>query len=232
VAIILVLRFLFYRNLNTALRRLKELHEENLVKEAELKEELERAKSERVSEVEKGKDEARKIVEEAKKEAQVIRNRLENEGREKAERIINESKEELAKLKKQLVDETERDALELSLEMIKYTLTSHIKERLHYELVEEIIGEIDKIEKEKFSVKQGKVKVTCSYPLKEEEKGKIIKILYSKLDCDVELEERVDPEIIGGLILEIGAFVIDGSLRSKFKRAMPFIKKEKGAVGI
>jgi F-type H+-transporting ATPase subunit b len=227
LGIVIVLRLLFHRNLSSALKRLKELHEENLIKETQLKEELERAKKEKAAEVEKGKEEAKKIIEEAKKAGEILKRNLEDQGRQAAEKFINNGKEELAKLKKELIDNAESSAIELSLKMIKYIFTSQTKEHLHYELIEEVIGEIEGLEKERFSVKEEKVKVVSSYPLKEEEKTRLREVLASKLDENVTLEEEVNPEIIGGLIVEIGAFVIDGSLRNKLQKAIPLIKEKR-----
>src|SRR3989338_10192896 len=81
-AIILVLRFVFSRNLNSALGRLNALHEENLVKEDQLSDELKRAREERDAEVKKGRDEAVLVIEEGKKEALGLRMKMDDRSEE------------------------------------------------------------------------------------------------------------------------------------------------------
>jgi len=46
----------------------------------------------------------------------------------------------------------------------------------------------------------------------------IKKSLEEKLEKDVVLDSKVDPSIIGGMILRIGNTVIDGSVRGKLAR--------------
>ena len=57
--------------------------------------------------------------------------------------------------------------------------------------------------------------VTSAVELTEEEKTALADKLGKKEGCAVTLNCSVDPSIIGGLIIEIGGKVIDGSIRSK-----------------
>lgn len=67
------------------------------------------------------------------------------------------------------------------------------------------------------------VKVTSAVPLSEAEKQKLTDKLETTYSCKVAADFVVDPSIIGGLIVEIGGKVIDGSLRrdlAKIKEVM------------
>ncbi|MFL6689903.1 MAG: F0F1 ATP synthase subunit delta [Alphaproteobacteria bacterium] len=57
--------------------------------------------------------------------------------------------------------------------------------------------------------------VTSARPLSDDERAELKSILRSKLSKDVKLETRVDPSLLGGLIVKVGSRMIDSSLRTK-----------------
>jgi F0F1-type ATP synthase delta subunit len=226
IALILVLRLLFYRHLNSALRRLKASQEEAFIKEAQIKEELERAKQERLAEVEKGKLEAKRLIEVAKKDAEVLRYKIEEEAKEESEKIVAYGKEQLETLRQELLSNIKTQALKLSMEMIKYTLTEKGKENLQHQLMEELIAEIEKLDREKFTVKTDKVRVSSSFNLSEMERSRLNDAFAAKLGYPVTLEEKIDSEIISGLVIQMDEFVIDGSLKNKLSKVIPYLHTE------
>jgi F-type H+-transporting ATPase subunit delta len=57
--------------------------------------------------------------------------------------------------------------------------------------------------------------VTSARPLSADETSELKSILRSKLSKDVILETRLDPSLLGGLIVKVGSRMIDSSLRTK-----------------
>jgi F-type H+-transporting ATPase subunit delta len=57
--------------------------------------------------------------------------------------------------------------------------------------------------------------VTSAQPLSDDETAELKAVLKSKLSRDVQLEKRVDPSLLGGLIVKVGSRMIDSSLRTK-----------------
>jgi len=73
--------------------------------------------------------------------------------------------------------------------------------------------------------KRSVAKVTSAVVLTEEEKSELSKKLGEREKCTVTLDCRVDPSIIGGLIIEIGGKVIDGSIRARLSDVKDVITK-------
>ena len=69
--------------------------------------------------------------------------------------------------------------------------------------------------------------VTSAEPLTEAHIAALKTALRQSLDKDVALEAKVDPELIGGLILKVGSRMIDGSLRTKLS-SLKLAMKEVG----
>lgn len=224
--LIIALRLLFYQHLNLALKRLKKLQEETLIKEASLREELERAKKERIAEIERGKEEGKKIIEKAKKQAEAVCLKMEEQAREEHKRIVAAGKEEVGKLHDHLSSEMEAQAINLSKEIFRYIFTEKGTKALAHQFIGEIIEEINKLDKEMFSDKSEDVKVFTSVPLEEGEKKELKNILSQKIDLKITLQEEVDKELIAGVIIKIGEFVIDGSFDNKLKKVIPLLRKE------
>ncbi len=57
-----------------------------------------------------------------------------------------------------------------------------------------------------------RVKVTSSVPLDADIRGKVSRALSGKYGKEIILEEKVDPSLLGGILLKVGDTVIDGSL--------------------
>ena len=60
--------------------------------------------------------------------------------------------------------------------------------------------------------------VTTAVPIDERQKSVIASRLGQRIGKTVTLETRVDPEILGGVVAQIGDNVIDGSVRGRLER--------------
>lgn len=61
-------------------------------------------------------------------------------------------------------------------------------------------------------------RVVSAVELNEEQRERMRQALSKRYDAEIELENEVDPEVIGGAIIYAGDEVIDGSLRGRLKK--------------
>jgi F-type H+-transporting ATPase subunit delta len=59
--------------------------------------------------------------------------------------------------------------------------------------------------------------VTSAHPLSDAQTAELKSILKAKLARDVHLDTKVDPSLLGGLIVKVGSRMIDSSLRTKLE---------------
>jgi F-type H+-transporting ATPase subunit delta len=83
------------------------------------------------------------------------------------------------------------------------------KHRINF--LSEIIDEFDRLVR----AEKGVVRATCitTAPLTEDERKQMIKQLIKKTSFKIELEEKIDKSIIGGVILILHNQIIDDSIR-------------------
>jgi len=224
--LIFVLRLLFYRQLNFALRRLNILHEQNLAREEELKKELDNVRAQRDAELAKSREESEHILKAAKEKSEKIEEQFLAQAKEEAARVIEHAKAESVKFKNELESSYQENALNLSAEIVSRAFSDKDSEVLQRQLIDELTGEIKNIPLSQFTVKSKSVKVKCAYPLQEKEKQELVKILSEKTNTPVELAIEDDSDVIAGLIIEIGVLTLDGSLKNKMRKILSQIKKE------
>lgn len=225
--LILSLRILFMRHLNNASAKLNALLEENLVKETQLTEELNRAKEERDAEIKRGKIEAAAILEEAKNEAVKSRLKMEEEAKLQIDKILAQAKEDAGKFKESILKEAQNQSLELAVKIIETAFNDRNKEDLQIKFINETIEEIAKLPQDKFTVSADIVKVISSFPLQETQKENLKKVLQDKLGgAAPNLDEAVKKELISGLLLEMNGLVIDGTLKNKLRKVIPLLREK------
>ena len=226
VGLILMLRFLFYRQLNDALLRLKALHEENIAREEVLKSELDKIEKEKQNELVKAKRDAGRIIEESKDRALKMGMDMQAEAQSQAQRIVEKANENSKKMTRDIDNTTQAQAIDLSIQILKLTLTERTNEVFHSQLTSELIKEIENLPVNKFTVKEKIIKISSALVLTKEESSKMAKILAAKTGHNnIELVEDVNSDLIAGLIVQIGSLIIDGSLRNKMKKAISYISK-------
>lgn len=62
------------------------------------------------------------------------------------------------------------------------------------------------------------VKVISAVPLDEDQSGCLKEALSRRMECEIELENEIDKDVIGGAVVYAGDQVIDGSLRGKLEK--------------
>jgi len=226
VLIILFLRWLFYSHISRALRRLQQLNQQNLEKEKVLKEEIERAKRQTEREIQQGRIEAESIKEKAREDAEKETRRIIEVSRKEAKRIINEGIKDSQRKYNDLLIQMQDKAVNLSTDIIRYIFTEQGQKSLQTQLLNELITEIDRLGEEKLKAKGKNAEVISVFPLENEQKTRLKKVLSSKLNKDITLTEQEDKEIIAGLIIRLGGFVIDGSIKNKLKKILPLLKEK------
>jgi F-type H+-transporting ATPase subunit delta len=66
---------------------------------------------------------------------------------------------------------------------------------------------------------QTRVEVRVAAELNDEIRGEIEKVLHERLKSEPILHVVIDPEIVGGVVIQIGDRVFDGSLKTRFEMA-------------
>ena len=96
---------------------------------------------------------------------------------------------------------------------VRFVLTVATKRRLF--ALTEIIDAY-----ERFVARQrGEInaEVSAARPLSDEETAELKRVLKEKLGRDARLSARLDPSLLGGLVVKVGSRMIDSSLRTKLE---------------
>ena len=66
--------------------------------------------------------------------------------------------------------------------------------------------------------------VVTAHPLKDDQLAALKQQLRSRAGRDVTVETRIDPEILGGIVVKMGSQMIDASIRTKLNRLAEAMK--------
>jgi F-type H+-transporting ATPase subunit b len=223
--LIFALRVLFYRQLRASLARLKTLHEENLAQEEELKQKTELLRKQKEEELSRAKQEAERIINDSREKASKLVSGMETEAKEQADKALNRAAQQAEQFERDFALRSQEEAIQISLKIFKIVFGENDMALLQHQLVAAFIDELEKLPDEKFTIREGLLKVSCPLALSPEEKNKLTHILSQKLkNPQANITEIINPDIISGIIIQVGSFVIDGSLRNKLSKAIAYIK--------
>ncbi len=177
--------------------------------------------------------EAERILSEARAKAEEIINEARQRAEEVARQLREQAEAEVARLREQAQAEMEAERNRILAELRQQiaALAVAAAEKIIGEALDEarqqallqeffsgiregkvaILEEVDGVEAVE------KVEVITAVPLSDEEKATFQKALEEKLGGSVTVEFRVDPKILGGVVLRIGDRVLDASVARQLR---------------
>lgn len=219
-AMIFFLQKLFKQNVVSATSHLEGMASEYARKEEEIKKQLEELKRQ-----------AQEILSNAQKDAQAQREQLLKEAREQKDKLLGLAQaksDEMLKqadgscqvLLKEMRDKIEERATQRALQLLEASLPDNIRKKIHQLWIDEVISSgLKALDRLRVSEAIQEAEVLTAFALSSEQRGHLSAKIAEKLERQIALNEKITPQIIAGLVVNVGSLVFDGSLRFKIQEA-------------
>jgi len=229
-AIVLFLRMLLYRQLETGMKRIKKIDQENLKKEAVLNEKVERMNREYEEKMIKAEQEAALLVSSAKEDIKKMRSFERMKAKEEAKKIIANALQEREKVLKGAKSEVRGKAVDFAVVLLKHVFSEKELSALRSDAAEEAMDDLLSSDNVRKLLGKGEdIEVTTADELTDKAKEHVQKVIDRHGGSGAKVKFTIDASVLGGLVLRIGESVIDGGIARRIDNAAMELKDEMGS---
>jgi F-type H+-transporting ATPase subunit b len=221
----LALRFLLWKPMLKMLNERKQRIAQGLEDAEQARKDRERAQAEYEERIKQAEQEREKILARAAEEGEGARAETLAQARAQAEQIVAEGKETVEQERQQMLAELRSQVAALSIAAANKLIGEALDEQRQRRLIDEFFSGIKAgrvVVLEEQEIEQAKAGaltalVTSALPLTEDEQKVVTSGLAEELGQVPAIEFKVDPAILGGLVLKVGDKVIDGSVGGRLE---------------
>jgi F-type H+-transporting ATPase subunit b len=219
-----LLYFLLWKRLLKMLDARKQRIAQGLADAEQARKDRERAEAEYQQRIEQAGQEREEILARAAGEGEQAREQILAKARTEADRIIAEARAELERDRQEMLAELRGQVASLAIAVSNKIIGETLDEQRQRRLIDEFFsgiraGRMVVLDEEEieWAKRAGAMTahVTTALPLSAGEQEKVAGSLAKHLGERPALEFKVDPGILGGLVIQIGDRVIDGSVAGK-----------------
>jgi F-type H+-transporting ATPase subunit b len=168
----------------------------------------------------KAQQEAARIVREATERAEEVRREIREAAEAEAVEIRAAAQQDAEQENVRILGELRGQVAALSIAAAQKVIGESLDKKRQHALIEEFFsgvkrGKVVLLEGE--SISGASAEVTSALPLTKKEQDAIKKDVVGQLDDSATISFRVDPSILGGLVIRIGDKVLDGSVSGKLE---------------
>ncbi len=222
ILLLVILRAVGYRPIQRMLREREERIRKGLEDARAAEEARATVEAERERILAEARAEADRLVAEAARKGREETEKLLAQAREEAEKIRSTARQEAEMERAQLLGQMREHIAALAIAAAHKLVGEALDERRQRALVDAFFSGIREgrveVLPERVEQVAGPVAVTSAVPLTEAEQATIQKELAARLGKAVEVSFRVDPQILGGLVVRVGDRVLDGSFAGQLER--------------
>ena len=224
--LVLFLKMIWTKNVTSATTHLHELNQDYNLKVEEAnkrKQEVDAYYNEMLL---KAKADAEKSKVQIMREVQATQDTLLKQARQQSEDIIAQANRSQELMQNEMDSRIEDRAVDRACELAGVVLSNEMSESLHKLWVKELLKTgLEEADRLHLPEDLKEVQLVSAFALTDEERRLLEKKLKEILKRDLELSEKIQPEMIAGLQIQLGSLVIDGSLRFKIKEASRDVKR-------
>jgi F-type H+-transporting ATPase subunit b len=164
-------------------------------------------------------------IEKAKLEIEQHREQVLQLTKEEADEIYKQRKEDTIRTQKRTVEKFRKEILDTIVEVSQQTLQLTTPDEIHHLLIKQMnerVWDLGKSEmrrvetiRKSLSDREPILEIRTAKPLTREEKAQVIRTFSALADKNVKLELDTDPDLVAGLRVRLGDFIVDNSLAAK-----------------
>ncbi len=225
-AVIYFMKRILSRDTQTAETRLNQVYEDLVEKQKQLAQKIEEAEKEYTTR----KDEAAAIVDKMKKETQLALTEKEDkvlkEAKAQADEMVAKARASADELQKRIRKEEGAKLLDYVSNLVTACFTPSMLEVLHKVMVKEFVEKGDKLDFSNVSTDVTSMTIKTAMPLTDEEKKAIDDLVKAKIKREIQSEQKIEPKVVAGVVIEFGTLLLDGCFASAVNDANLSRKKQ------
>jgi F0F1-type ATP synthase membrane subunit b/b' len=224
--IIFALYMVLIRTVDGAKQRLDRDAEAARRREAELNQKIKEADAE----LQKRKKELdgieKKMRQELEEQTNKQKEELINKARSEADMIITNAQKASAQIRRDVEKTMEIKIIDYSTDITAEIMSAEVKEALDKHLVAEFIQKLNAVDMSRISLDIKVADVISATPVPESLLSEIAKVFRNKLSREIKLNPKIDPEVVGGVVLMFESLQLDGSLRNLISESAHALKQK------
>lgn len=218
VGLLWILRNVLGKHASSTTQRLQQLTQEHVTKEAELKRRLEEADRKYQEQLAKAKQEIEKLRAQGLQEVELAKRKIIEEAHQEGERIVNKAIETRDAMRAEIERSFDQRAINKAAELIQSVLPEALCREAQSIWLEELLNQgLPQALEMGNQIIVSQVQVVSAYELTEDQVVMIERRLKELLGQSVEVEHHADRDLIAGIIVNLGAVVLNGSLSAKLE---------------
>jgi F0F1-type ATP synthase membrane subunit b/b' len=215
------LKHLLTRNVTSATSHLQGLIRENTDKQEEMQKKIEQAEKEYAIKIKKAKEETEQIEKQCRKEIEKERDKIISQAHEHSEELMSRANKTCETILADLDKKVNEKAVARAGELIGKVLPEKNCQDIHEEWVKALINDgLNSLDRLRIPDDISRIEVITAFALTEQEKTELHRQLQAHLDLNLEISEKINKDIIAGIIINIGTLVLDGSFANKIREVI------------
>ncbi len=224
--VLFFLKKILHKDTESSVSRLENSYEEVKKRKEELAKKIMEIENEYNLKKEEAARVAQEIKDAAQKEAYAVRDDAFKKAKLESEDIISKAHKTVDKVRQDIHTELEAKLIEFCAELLKRIFSQVARLEVHQVLVKEFIEELRKTDISRISMDADTVEIVSIVSLSKDDRSEIEEIITEKTKKKFTYSERVDENILGGVMVKFGSLNLDGSLASRLKDAV-LLQKQK-----
>jgi len=220
-ALIYALRTVLTKNISHATTHLDELNADFIRREEEIRRKQEEADRYHKEVMDKALADADRARQEMGLKAQEEKDKMLADARAQSEAIVAKAEQTKGVITAELQRSVEAKMSERLAGCFVAALPAHARAALHNLWVEDLLsGALGDFSTMRLPEDAAEVRLVSAYPLTQDQKAALEKKLKDTFHRKLTLREEADPSLVGGVLLEIGSLVLDGSVRNRIQQVI------------